>query len=188
MRPRKKDYAPQLDDSKAPPCSVAGCVAPGGYKAPKSRESLEEYQWFCLEHVREHNAKWDYLAGMEQEEIEDFMRDAVTGHRPTWEREGRASDKHAKLNDALHNFMYFTSGKTKRQATLPPLNRKLRKALTLLELEYPYNESDLKSHYRAMVKRYHPDVNQGSKIDEERFKQITVSYSLLKEHLSSGNM
>ena len=40
----------------------------GEYRAPKGRERLNEYFWFCLNHVREYNKAWDYYAGMSERE------------------------------------------------------------------------------------------------------------------------
>ena len=177
---RKTDFSPHVQPEKAPPCSVSGCREPGGYKAPVSRESLHEYRWFCLDHVREHNAKWDYFAGLGPDEIEEFVKESVTGHRPTWTREGKM--KHFKLHEALSDFLNFTSEKVREHPT-PPLSGKLRRALTTLELAYPYTQKELKSQYRLLVKQHHPDLNKGNKESEERFKQVTAAYTLLAEHL-----
>ncbi len=60
---RPRAYAP---DPAAPgrTCDMPGCGAQGEYRAPKSRQNLHEYWWFCLEHVRAYNGSWDYYKGM----------------------------------------------------------------------------------------------------------------------------
>ena len=179
---KRGDFIPHIDTKFAPPCDVDGCTKVGVYKAPKSREELHDYRWFCLDHIREHNEKWDYFAGLERDEIEEFMKDSVTGHRPTWERESRMSNRYSKLQDALYEFL--TMGK-KAGPAQPPVKSKIRKALALLEMNYPYAEQELKTQYRSMVKKYHPDVNKGDKKSEEIFKQITVAYNILVEHLKN---
>ena len=63
------------------------------------------------------------------------------------------------------------------------ISGKLRRALTTLELAYPYTQKELKSQYRLLVKQHHPDLNKGNKESEERFKQVTAAYTLLAEHL-----
>ena len=55
-------------------CAVSGCRAEATHKAPKSRDELNSYVWFCLEHVREYNASWDYYAGMNENQIEAHRR------------------------------------------------------------------------------------------------------------------
>ena len=65
-------------------CAFAGCDQPGLYRAPCGRERLREFQWLCLEHVREFNKGWDFFQGMSQAQIDRHRRDDVTWHRPTW--------------------------------------------------------------------------------------------------------
>ena len=55
---RSKYFAPQTEDT-ARKCDHPGCNEPGEYRAPKDRR-LKEYYWFCLKHVQEYNAKWNY--------------------------------------------------------------------------------------------------------------------------------
>ena len=43
-----------------------------------------EYWRFCLEHVREYNHSYNYFAGMSDDAVARYQKDAVTGHRPTW--------------------------------------------------------------------------------------------------------
>ena len=45
-------------DGGMPPrcCAWPGCDQPGLYRAPAGRERLREFQWLCLDHVREFNA------------------------------------------------------------------------------------------------------------------------------------
>jgi len=154
------------------------------YKAPKSRDELHNYQWFCLEHVREHNKQWDYFAGFDRDAIESFIKDATTGHRPTWNRENRIRQSYHQLQDALYEFLHPGA---KAPKPLPPLSAKLRKALAMLGMEYPYSARQLKAGYRVLVKKYHPDVNKGNKESEERFKQITAAYHTLSEHIKTSN-
>ena len=36
-------------------CEWRGCNKKGIYRAPKNRDNLREFRWFCLEHIREYN-------------------------------------------------------------------------------------------------------------------------------------
>lgn len=178
---KKSDYAPQSSEDTAPPCHAAGCAEPGLYKAPKSRDELHDYSWFCLEHIREHNQKWDFFAGYDREQIESFIKDATTGHRPTWSREDRIRQSYRQLQDALYEFLHFGTRPSPNRT--PYLPAKLRKALAVLDIGYPFTPRELKTRYRAMVKQHHPDVNRGDKRSEELFKKITAAYHYLREHI-----
>ena len=65
-------------------CEAPGCRLHGEYRAPWARDRLNEYRWFCLEHVREYNKKWDYFAGLGAEQIEAHIRADTTWRRPVW--------------------------------------------------------------------------------------------------------
>lgn len=179
--PRKKtqNFAPHIDLAKAPPCQAEDCTRAGAYKAPKSRAELEEYQWFCLDHIRERNKQWDYFSGMGSDEIEAFIQDSVTGHRPTWSREARLREHYFTLQDKLYEFMSVT----KPIAPKPRIPTKTRNALILMELDYPYTLLQLKIRYRILVKKHHPDMNKGDKESEEKFKKITTAYRYLAEQM-----
>lgn len=171
-------------------CDIDGCAQAGEYKAPKSIDNLRDYQWLCLEHVKEHNKKWNYFDGMERDEIEDFMHDAVTGHRPTWKREDVASIRgwQTKLEHELDAFLFGAHAarnraKEARQMRDEP-DRKTRDALALLALESPATMLEIKTSYRNLVKKFHPDLNGGSKAIEEKFKQITEAYQYLKTNIT----
>lgn len=178
----KNDFAPQRPSDHAQSCQVPGCKAAGEYRAPKSQRDLNDYNWFCLDHIREYNQRWDYFAGMGHGEIEDFLKDAVTGHRPTWTRESHVTQQYQKLQDALYEFLNM-GAKRPQQKPSVPVNGKLHKALATMDMEYPYDMGQLKVQYRELVKKHHPDVNEGNKTSEETFKQITAAYHYLSEQL-----
>lgn len=170
---------------KTQPCAVDGCMESGEYKAPKSISNIHEYQWMCLEHVKNHNKQWNYFDGMEREEIEAFMHDAVTGHRPTWKREEVAQMKawQTKMEAALDQFLYGAYHRASHKPTSPQTTDKIREALALLALEFPVTMIEVKQAYRLLVKKFHPDLNQGNKSFEEKFKQITEAYQFLKKEI-----
>ncbi len=169
-------------------CDFAGCEAPAEHRAPKSKNNLEEFYWFCLEHVSAYNRSWDYFTGMDQEEIEQFRTDAVTGHRPTWklgERgykawiEGRVSDHHGLFNGE-------TGQSGAANAAAGP-SRQQRRYLAQLDLDETATLQDIKMRYKQLVKRFHPDANGGDKRAEERFKSINEAYSnLMSSDLPQG--
>ncbi len=160
-------------------CDHPRCTGKGEHRAPKNRDNSSDYYWFCLEHVRDYNKQWDYFSGMSQDEIEAFQKNAPFGDRPTWNHQMHTSLGPEVLHMRLQEFL---TGKSAAKADfLPPIPEKLRKALHVLELEHPTNRTEIKARYKSLVKRYHPDVNQGDKSAEERFKSITASYQLLIE-------
>lgn len=49
----------------------------------------------------------------------------------------------------------------------------------ILGVSYTATEQEIKSAYRSLARKYHPDVNQGNKLSEEKFKEIGQAYSIL---------
>ncbi|HTQ13926.1 MAG TPA: J domain-containing protein [Rhizomicrobium sp.] len=164
-------------------CEQAGCAGEGGYRVPRSRTDLSDHMWFCLEHARAHNEKWDYFNGMSEAEIEAFRTDAVTGHRPTWplgKRAARMRDGHD--SGPRYDDRYGVFGDVAEQPRRPE-RRLLRPQIVALEtlgLEQTATLQEIKARYKELVKRYHPDANGGDRGAEERLKQVIKAYGVLR--------
>ena len=118
---------------------------------------------------------------MTESEIYDFQRDATYGHRPTWRPDQMGKHSTRKVEEAFARM--FGDGHVKsRAAHVRPISAKAMDALAMLDLEHPSDKAKIKSQYRELVKKYHPDVNRGNPRAEETFKKITASYHYLIEH------
>ncbi len=165
-------------------CEHAGCDREGEHRAPKSRRALNDYYWFCLEHVREYNATWDFFDGMDEAEIERFRERDITWHRPTW-RLGSNGAAAAEISGFRDDFGMFGTHNRHRQRDARE-QREVRwrfapdrKALAALGLSVYCTVADIKIRYKELVKRFHPDANGGSKEAEDRLKDINQAYSFL---------
>ncbi len=161
-------------------CDHPGCSCEGEYRAPQGRDKLDSYFWFCLDHVRDYNSKWDYYAGMSTQQIEQEVRRDTTWQRPTWKLGVNGSSGHAahKLRDAFGAFDQDDLGEplSRRPDRRPPEEIQ---ALRALDLEDPLSVADLKTRYKELVKQHHPDANGGDPLSEERFKTINTAYRTL---------
>lgn len=160
-------------------CAWSGCNDPGNFRAPRSKQSLREFQWFCAEHIREFNKQWNYFEGMTESEIYEFQKEATTGHRPTWRIDQQARMLDQKMEEAFARM--FGQSRGTRTST-KPIGAREKDALAQLDLEHPCDKKTIKTQYRDLVKKYHPDVNRGNKRAEETFKRITQAYHHLLEH------
>jgi curved DNA-binding protein CbpA len=161
------------------PCAWAGCRAGGDFRAPRSRQQIHDYQWFCADHIKEFNKNWNYFEGMNEAQIYAFQKDATTGHRPTWRVDTQQGSAAFQLENAF--LRMFGDGRY-REVGARPIPPKDRDALAALDLEHPATRHAIKSQYRELVKKYHPDVNQGNPRAEEAFKKITIAYQHLMVH------
>jgi len=182
---RPRAFAP---DPAAPgrSCDSPGCEAMGEYRAPKSRRSLRDYWWFCLQHVREYNAHWDYYKGMTPGEIEAALRSDASWQRPSWPlgRLGAAAWEDEVLRDPLHVLAAagIRGGNGKPTETAPV---ELREPLATLGLSWPTTLAEVKTRYKELAKRHHPDANGGDRAAEERLKTINLAYAALRSRLNA---
>ncbi len=49
-----------------------------------------------------------------------------------------------------------------------------------MELKYEAKWEEIQKKFKILVKKYHPDKNQGNKKFEDKLKKITLAYSQLK--------
>ncbi len=181
---------PQADPDAPPrPCDAAGCEAPGEFRAPRSRSKLNDYLWFCLPHVREYNSSWDYYKGMSPQEIEANLRHDSGWHRPTWPlgRLGAARKLSPEiLRDPLGMLHEAPPPRARAGRETPEkAPPELRAALDVLGLEWPVDHRAVRSRYKELAKRFHPDVNNGDRSAEEKLKDVNRAYSLLRQRLGA---
>ncbi len=55
-----------------------------------------------------------------------------------------------------------------------------RKAFEALGLEADATTVEIKSRFKALVKRHHPDANGGDRSTEDRLREIIQAYNYLK--------
>jgi DnaJ-domain-containing protein 1 len=165
---------------------MPGCHAAGDYRAPKSRAALRDYWWFCLEHVRAYNSAWDYYRGMSPAQLEAELRSDTAWQRPSWPlgRLGNAAWEDEVLRDPLRILAEARLNKARQQhAGKTPAE--LREPLATLGLSWPTTLDAVKSRYKELAKRHHPDANNGSREAEERLKTINLAYAALRSRLGT---
>ncbi|MFQ5959217.1 MAG: J domain-containing protein [Alphaproteobacteria bacterium] len=164
------------------PCDHPGCSGEGLYRAPRSPHELSDYYWFCLDHVRDYNAQWDFFSGMSEGEIDAFRRADVTGHRPTWPIGPRWHLRRSWNGDGLRDLFGLFGAHDDGAPSHGPAQTAVsaeRDALAVLNLGHGATRVDIKTRFKELVKRHHPDVNGGDKAAEERLKLVIEAYRLL---------
>jgi hypothetical protein len=180
-------------------CEVSGCAAAGEYRAPKSREALNQYYWFCLDHVRDYNSRWNYYQGMSPEEIEAHVRRDTTWQRPSWPfsrggatdgaapygpwRDPHVRDRFGMFDDepGMGRRRGANAGAADRRGAMTP---EQEAALELFDMVWPVEEAALKARYIELVKQHHPDINGGDKEAEETLKRVNQAYATLRQALA----
>ena len=166
-------------------CEHPGCQEPGKYRAPKSPDTLDDYYWFCRDHVREYNLKWNFFEGTTEDDLAQQMEDDRVWERKTkpfkktveeraWARLG-VDDPHQVLGEkATRNPGKSVTGTRK----LPPPERR---ALEILEAKDHWTKAEVRKAYKALIKVLHPDMNGGDRSDEERLQEVVWAWDQIKE-------
>jgi len=181
--------------TECPACEWPQCKAPATHRAPKGRMREREYWRFCLDHVRAYNHSYNFFAGMSPDDIARYQKEAVIGHRPTWKmgmnggrsgsrsRSSRFRPDLAGAEDPFGVFHEFgsTGADFGRRRSEPRTVRNAeRKALDVLGLEAEASAPEVKSRFKELVKRHHPDANGGDRSSEDRLREIIQAYNYLK--------
>ena len=166
-------------------CAVPGCSEPGEFKAPLRAADFDgpgQWRFLCLEHVREHNAKYNFFNGMSPEEISD-AQSPYAG----WDRATRAF-AHAGGDPApaWSNFsdpLEAISGRFRRarQENSSLFSRAEQRALTVLGLGEDAELKSVRGRYSQLVRRFHPDRNGGDRTHEGRLGEVIEAYQLLRK-------
>ena len=170
------------NDEQPRRCAAEGCIGKGLYPAPKSRDALRDYIWFCLDHVRAYNKSWNYYDGLQGAALEAEIRRATTWERPSWKfATGQPSEDY--FEDPLGLFDFEQRNETNSGRKLTKEERQAWETLNLA----PVDDFDIvKKQYKQLVKENHPDKNGGDPYAEERLKDINLAYSLIRKSLSNS--
>ena len=195
IKPRTAQKQPKVREEVAM-CGWPDCKKPGLHRAPKGRGQERDYWNFCIDHVREYNANYNYFSGMSDDAVARYQKDALTGHRPTWKMGANSGSKGKAAPDDLDGaadpFSVFSelNGRGRWRpgpggaADAKPETRKVfnaeRKALQVMGLTGSATTEEIKSKYKALVKQHHPDANGGDRSTEDRLIEIIKAYNYLK--------
>ncbi len=171
-------------------CMEPGCDLPGEFRAPSPegpafRDQPAPYRWFCLEHVRAFNARYNFFAGMSVDEITQAQRPYAG-----WERETRAfatggADRPpawADFSDPLDAIgaRFRRRMEPERKDGLP-LSEGDRRAMKTLGLATDADRRALRTRYSELVRQYHPDRNGGDRSFEAKLQAVIAAYQALRQ-------
>ncbi|MEQ7873722.1 J domain-containing protein [Sphingomonas sp. ASV193] len=171
-------------EGAASECAVPGCAEAGEYKAPLSPGGFDgpgSWRWLCLDHVREHNKRYNYFDGMSPDEIE-AAQSPIAG----WERATRAFASNGDPAPAWADFkdpLDAISARYRPMATRQGVDRftaREREALDALGLGDDADRGAVRRAYSTLVRRYHPDRNGGDRRHEKKLTRVIEAYQTLK--------
>ena len=168
-------------------CAVPGCVAPGEFKAPLQPANFDgpgTWHFLCLDHVREHNAKYNFFEGMSPDEITEAQSPIGGWERPSRRFAANGSDPPPSWSD-FSDPLEAISGRFARVRSSAGeqsrFSKPERRALSVLGLGEDADRHSLRQRYSLLVRRYHPDKNGGDRSQERRLGEVIEAYQLLRK-------
>lgn len=164
-------------------CAFEGCAEAGKYRAPRAPDVLDDYIWFCKDHIREYNLKWNFFHNQTEAEM-----NAQSSKDKVWERETKPmgdpearawarlgiEDPHQVLGaNATQNHGKGTMGARKLPATE-------RRAIEVLEARDHWAKAEIRKSYKKLIKVLHPDMNGGDRSQEEQLQEVVWAWDQLK--------
>ncbi len=164
-------------------CDWENCNNIGSYKAPVERDNSKKYRLLCLEHIKIFNKNWNYFENMNDQEIEFFIKSDLTWHKSTKKFGSSENFFNILWNNALEDKLNIFNSSNFKDFKKTKISQTDKDALHVLELNDNVKWEQIHLKFKELVKKYHPDKNQGSKKFEEKLKKITLAYSQLKRTL-----
>ena len=166
-------------------CAALGCCEPGEFRAPLRPGDFDgpgSWRYYCLDHVRAHNARYNYFEGMTPEDIQ-AAQSPIAG----WERSSRAfatngADRGtawSDFSDPLDAIAARFRPDTRRPA-VERFSASERHALGVLGLKDDIDRTALRQRYSELVRRFHPDRNGGDRSFEAKLGEVIAAYQMLK--------
>lgn len=173
-------------------CAVAGCPHTGEFRAPVRHADFDGpgvYRLLCLDHVREHNARYNYFDGMSPDEIAEAQSSPFGG----WDRSARAfatngSDPPPAWSDFSDPLDAISARfrRTGQQQGSSRFNRQEQRALSVLGLGEDTDRAAVRKRYGQLLRRYHPDRNRGDRSHEKKLGEVIEAYQMLKSSTALG--
>ena len=167
---KKKEQKESIDRI----CHNQSCYQIVIYPAPKSREKLNEYFYFCIDHVKDFNKSWNYFEGLNAEELEIEIRKAVTWDRPSLKFGTKPINQNFQK---AFDFFDQQKNKVKNQVK----NKKLDEAFKVLKINQDSTLKEVKTRYKLLAKKCHPYAQQNIKneINKDKFVIISNAYKII---------
>ena len=177
------------------PCAYPRCREAGEFRAPDpkgqaaSANGPGDYQYLCLDHVRQFNAGYNWFAGMTAEEIS--MAQSPVQFWPSETRAFRANGnvdsppRWADFRDPIDAISARFKGRMEEARPATAANGYIlsaddKKALKTLGLGHDADRKAMRSAYSRLVRKYHPDKNGGDRAHEKALQDVIAAYTHLK--------
>src|SRR6516165_8189118 len=151
---------------------------------PRARSRIQPCVQFLRRHERRGHCPLSEGGG---HRASPDLKMGMNGGRPT--SRSHSSRLHPEFAGADDPFGVFRElgglagarrASERRLSEFRPARNAQRKALDALGLEADASAQEVKTRFKALVKRHHPDANGGDRSSEDRLREIIQAYNYLK--------
>ena len=175
-------------DTSTRMCEHLDCNEPGKYRAPLHPDNLEQFQWFCLTHIRQFNQKWNFFENHSEAELQkQFAADRVWD-RPTEPLGKQSAEQRAWSRLGINNphevlgaNATMNPGKGDALGGSRRLPADERKAIDILEAKDSWTKAELRKKYKALIKELHPDLNGNDRSQEDYLQKVVWAWDQIKD-------
>jgi len=188
---RSKTKPPAWAKPEDKTCEMDGCDEQAACSLPKSPREPRQRLWFCLAHARAHNKNWNYFDGLSDQEAKAAREANLYGGRPTWSMgkndRARAAGANAGPADMIDaHGVLGPEAKTKAAARGhhrdgKQLTKLQVNAFDTMALPYTAPSSEIRRRYTELVRRFHPDSNDGDRSAEEQLNEVVKAHTIMKK-------
>ena len=185
MASRQAKFHGRVEGARAQ-CAVPGCGEPGEYKAPLQPANFDgpgDWRFLCLDHVREHNARYNFFTGMSPEEISEAQSPIAGWERPSRPfaalagiRRRRGATSPIRSTPSARALPGAAARRAIAASTAPSGGRWRCSAWAMNS-----DRHALRQRYSMLVRRYHPDKNGGDRSHERKLGEVIDAYQLLRK-------
>ncbi|CUH85682.1 J domain-containing protein [Thalassovita mediterranea] len=182
--PRGRRTMSGASETSTRQCEHDGCTEAGAFRAPKAPDVLDEFRWFCKDHVKEYNAQWSFFDGKTEAEM-----NAQRSSDKVWERETKkATDPEARAWARLgiedpHQVLggNATQNPGRNAGAARRLPAVERKAVEILAVQDTMSKAEIRKAYKKLIKVLHPDMNGGDRSQEDQLQEVMWAWDQLKD-------
>ncbi|WP_041534838.1 DnaJ domain-containing protein [Parvularcula bermudensis] len=181
-----------VEETATRQCEHEDCAEVASVRVAKSPDQPNIHIWLCQAHAREHNKNWNFFEGKTDAEAAAIRNQARYGDRPTWKM-----SKNGRAAAAAKAAMGGAQGAAEDQLGLASdrpqpqddgiyregrrLTRLQVQAFRTLNLKPTSSSGDIRKRYAELVKRFHPDSNEGDRSAEHQLQEVIKAHQILKK-------
>jgi len=158
-------------------CEWSKCKEIASGEGLIKKDINKQYKWFCGDHLKIHNKTNDNSCDWKRcKQAGEFKAPSKTVGEYKW-----FCSEHIKIYN--HEWDFFSEMSQDKIEEFIHSDITWHKPTSKRNVKW----SEIREQFKKLVKKYHPDTNSGDKKFENKLKEITIAYTLLRNNQKNVN-